>query len=650
VHDAFVGEVRQIMAKRAERIAKLATKADAVAYIDDVRAKIAECFGPWPAKTPLNPQITSVVERGAYRIENVIFESRPEFYVTANLYVPNGLKIRAPGVVGSCGHSTNGKAHDAYQSFAQGLARQGYLCLLFDPIGQGERLQLADENFKPRIGVGVGEHMMVGNAQFLVGEFFGSWRAWDGIRALDYLLSREEIFPGHVGITGNSGGGTMTTWLAGVEPRFTMAAPSCFVTSFLNNLENELPADTEQCPPGVLAKGIDHGDFIACLAPNPVVLLTQEKDYFDVRGGLSTFGQLKHIYKLLGAEENITMFTGPGGHGYAQDAREAMYACFNRATGVGETNPTEPKLTIETDKTLQCTKNGQVAELKSRPVYSFTKEIADNLAKSRGEVSGEKVTEYSAMVSVQESAHSLISMPNRPMSYRILRPRPDNRLPLPYTTTYLLERPSASTSFLPLYRLYDAPHYSRPPAQPNPAFLYISHDSADAELRDEPLVRELFAANPDAVWYACDVSGIGDSRPNTCGDNSYATPYGCDYFYASHGIMLGRDYVRRRIGDVLLALQFIAEARHENIHLVAKGYGAIPACFAAIIDGNVKQVTLKNALTSYGELAGTDIYKWPLSSFAPNILKYCDLPDVYRELKKKGLRLIQPLGPTEKPA
>ena len=155
----------------------------------DVREKIAQCFGPFPEKTPLNAQVTGMVERDAYTIEKVIFESRPGFLVTANLYVPKGHKGPLPGVVGTCGHSTNGKAADAYQSFAQGLARMGYVVLIFDPIGQGERLQYGhlDDKDRSRIGVGA-EHLHAGNQQFLVGEFFGSWRAWDGIRALDYLL------------------------------------------------------------------------------------------------------------------------------------------------------------------------------------------------------------------------------------------------------------------------------------------------------------------------------------------------------------------------------------------------------------------------------------------------------------------------------
>ena len=224
------------------------------------------------------------MERDAYRIEKIIFESRPAFPVTANLYVPKDVDLPRPGVVGCCGHSNNGKAEAAYQSFAQGLARLGYVCLIYDPIGQGERLQYVQEDLSSRIGVGVPEHLYAGNQQFLVGEFFGMWRAWDGIRALDYLLTRSEVDPQHVGVTGNSGGGTLTTWLCGLDSRWTMAAPSCFVTTFLHNMENELPADTEQCPPKALALGLDHVDFLAALAPKPVAILAQERDFFDVRG------------------------------------------------------------------------------------------------------------------------------------------------------------------------------------------------------------------------------------------------------------------------------------------------------------------------------------------------------------------------------
>ncbi len=343
VQEFFVDRVRRLQAEAVAQKESLKTKADTEAYVRTVREKIRACFGPFPERTPLAPRITGTVERDQYRIEKVIVESRPGFLVTANLYLPKGRAFPLPGVIGTCGHSDNGKANEAYQSFAQGLARLGYVVFIFDPIGQGERLQYPNAQLKSRIGVGVREHLYAANQQLLVGEFLGAWRAWDGIRALDYLLTRPEVDARHVGLTGNSGGGTMTTWLCGLDERWTMAAPGCFVTSFRRNLENELPADSEQCPPRALALALDHEDFVAALAPKPVLLLAKERDFFDVRGTEAAYGRLKQLYRLLGAESNIGLFVGPTAHGYSQENREAMYRWFNRITHVSDAT-TEPKL------------------------------------------------------------------------------------------------------------------------------------------------------------------------------------------------------------------------------------------------------------------------------------------------------------------
>ena len=200
------------------------------------------------------------------------------------------------------------------------------------------------------------------------------------MRALDYLLSREEVDPQRVGITGNSGGGTMTTWLCGLDRRWSMGAPSCFVTTFRRNLENELPADVEQCPPRALAHGLDHIDFLIAMAPKPIILMAQTRDYFDIRGTIEAVTRLKRIYALLGASpDDVRLYTGDGGHGYSKPAREAMYAHFNRAAGMtGST--IEPILPPEEERTLLCTKSGQISELEGPTVYFFTRETAKELA------------------------------------------------------------------------------------------------------------------------------------------------------------------------------------------------------------------------------------------------------------------------------
>ena len=633
----FIGaKVAEAEGRSIARLAALKTKEDAEAHVKVTRARIAECFGPFPEKTPLKPRVTKVVEREAYKIETVIFESCPGLLVPANLYVPKGRKFPLPGVVGSCGHSVNGKAAEAYQSFAQGLARQGYVVLIFDPIGQGERLQYPDDDHsKSEVGAGVHEHLLCGNQQFLVGESFAAWRCWDGMRALDYLLTREEVDPKHVGLTGNSGGGTMTMWLCGVEPRWTMAAPSCAVTTFRRNFDNELPTDTEQMPPLALTHGLDHGDFLAAMAPKPVIIIAAEKDFFDVRGAIETYERLRPLWRLLGAEQNLRLFIGPNEHGYTQPNREAMYGFFNEQTRIAQ-GGTEPTLTIEKDEFLWATAQGQVEPLGSRTVMSFTSDTSKKWTAKRGELDA---------ATVKQRVAALI--PNRPASApdaQILRVINGRKYPTKTATSYAIETETNVRAIVT--RLDNTPRYSRPPQKPGRVLLYVSHHSADVELREEPLIKELLAAEPDVELYALDMRGIGDSRPDTCGTNTYLTPYGSDYFYAVHSLMLGQSMPVQRAFDVLRVIDWLKANGRTEVHLVARGWGTIPATLAAVVSDDVKQLTLKHALTSWSSIAETEHYKWPLSSFVPGVLKSFDLPDCYRALAAKHLKQLEPWGPS----
>ena len=635
VQEYYVNSVRQIEAQANKKRAALKTKADAQQYVLTVRKKIQESFGPWPEKTPLKPRITGTVERDTYKVEKLIFESRPNFLVTANLYIPKGRKFPLPGVVGTCGHSHNGKLAETYQSFAQGLAKQGYVVLIYDPIGQGERLQYPNDHLKSKIGAGVREHLYSGNQQFLVGEFLGSWRAWDGIRALDYLQTRKEVDRKRIGVTGNSGGGTMTTWLCGVEQRWSMGAPSCFVTTFRRNLENELPADTEQCPPKALALGLDHSDFLAALAPKPVIVIGAEKDYFDARGVEESYSRLKNLYKLLGRPKDIGMFIGPNYHGYSQPNREAMYGWFNKATGISKNNA-EPKLVIEKDETLWCVKTGQVASLKSRPIYDFTREKSKSLAKQRPK--NMSLAELKKRVAKMLRMEDLTDLKNRKTpDYRILRDRSNRQYPKRYSTTYVVETEPGIQAIV--YRLSDERWMSRPP-KGKKAILYVAHQSSDAELRTEPMIRELMKAHADHEFFTVDVRGIGESQPNTCNENSFLSPYGSDYFYAIHGIMLDRPYIGQRTRDVVRVLDWLKAQGYEEIHLVGKGWGTFPATFAAVLSRNVSRVTLNNALRSYTDIAESEEYSWPLAVLVPDVLTSFDLPDCYRVLQAKQLRQI----------
>jgi dienelactone hydrolase len=633
VQEFFVAREHSLHQQRLERLAALKTRADAEAYVQAVRRKIRESFGPFPEKTPLNARLTDVVERDTYRIENVLFESRPGFLVSANLYVPKGRRFPLPGVVGSCGHSVNGKAIDTYQSFSQGLARLGYVVLIFDPIGQGERMQYVDREWKPTRGTGTAEHNYAGIQQVLVDERFCAWRAWDGIRALDYLVTRQEVDTRHLGITGNSGGGTMTTWLCGLDDRWTMAAPSCFVTEWRRNMENELGADMEQIPPRALALGLDHEDFLAALAPKPVIILAKEKDYFDARGNEAAYARLKRLYGLLGAEDRVSYFIGPTYHGYSQENREAMYRWFNRWTAVSDAT-SEPKLALEKDETLWCTPQGQVAALGSKPIHDFTRATSKRLASSRGSPGG---------AALGRLVTQILRLPERRgvPEFRILRPLPDRQYPLRRALPYMVETDPGVHALV--YRLTGEPLLSRPPRETRKAILYVSDLSTDAELRDEPLVRELIEGDPSAAFHGCDVRGIGDSMAQTTTlDNS--DEYNTDYFYSSHALLIDYPYVGQRTFDVLRVLDWLAAWEYTDVHLAARGQGAAPAAFAALLSPHVTRITLKHAPASYAEIAESADYNWPLSAMPPGVLTAFDLPDCYRALQEKQLRLIEPLG------
>jgi hypothetical protein len=269
-------------------------------------------------------------------------------------------------------------------------------------------------------------------------------------------------------------------------------------------------------------------------------------------------------------------------------------------------------------------------------VFSFTQEKSRALAAKRPRLKREELRHALAEL-LKLSEH-----PDDP-EFRILRPVGGRRYPKPHATTYAVETDPGL--FAVVYRLSDKPHYSRPPQGEGRAILYVAHHSSDAELREEPLISELIEAEPKATLYTCDVRGIGESRPDTCGANQFLTPYGSDYFYAIHSLMLDLPYVGQKTTDVLRVLDWLRSFGHKEVHLVGNGWGSLPATFAAVLtEPAVAQVTLKSALTSFSAIAESESYAWPLSSFIPGVLEKLDLPDCYEALARRNLRQIEPWG------
>ena len=113
------------------------------------------------------------------------------------------------------------------------------------------------------------------------------YRIWDGIRGLDYLTSRPEVDPKRIGCVGNSGGGTLTAYIAALDPRVSVAAIGCFITTLRlrmgSRIQQDPDADPEQDLFGFLSEGIDHAGLLAMIAPRPTLLATARLDFFPDR-------------------------------------------------------------------------------------------------------------------------------------------------------------------------------------------------------------------------------------------------------------------------------------------------------------------------------------------------------------------------------
>jgi hypothetical protein len=632
LQEYYVGRSREMMRRRAEIRAAVRTPAQVMKLREEVRGKLRACFGPLPERTPLNARITGRVERGAYTIEKLIYESRPNYLVTANLYLPKNRTGRLPAVLVACGHTQGGKSEPKYQEVSRNLARQGYIVLMYDPPAQGERVEYPDQAGEPVIQWGVHSHQVAGNQMGLLGRTFALWEAWDGVRGLDYLLSREDVDPRRVGLTGNSGGGTQTTWLNALDDRFTMAVPNCFVTRYLNNLENEEAQDIEQILPGLLAAGLDMADCYIAQLPRPTQFGGETNDFFDVRGLRETHEEVKRVYAIVRKADNVGLYTGPETHGYNKGAREAMYAFFNKHAGI-TASTVEPDVPAESDETLRVTDTGHVAALGSKRSFDFTSAEARAVASQRKKLAGKPLA---------DELTRLLALPARtsPPNYRVMRDRRINDSTRDGGFVIETETRNGTIVFAILHAIPKlGPQYFFPKG--DSATLYVPHLSS----LDEIAAGQAPPLADGEVRFALDVRGSGDLTPRLHKDSGddFFSPYGSDYFYATQGLMWNESYCGRRVHDLLSTLDLFQANGYRQIHLVARGMGAITAIFAAVLHPLVKQVTLHNALLSYHELTQEPRYLWPLSTMVYGILQRTDLPDCLRELAAaKRLTVIDP--------
>lgn len=372
------------LTKRDAAMAAIRTPADAKRRSEWVRSKLLDIMGGLPDyHGPLNARVTGRLTNDQYTMEKVIFESLPRYYVTADLYRPN-QPGRYPAVLMSAGHNRLGKVEN--HRMAANLAAKGFVALAYDPMGLGERVQAYD----PRKGEGsagccCNEHMHAGAQSMLIGQSVARYFTWDAMRGVDYLLSRPDVDGNRIAAAGCSGGGCITTYVGALDPRVKAAAPACFLNSLRLLFAGPYPGP-EMSLPGFLASGLDHADFVEVSGGKPWLILTTEGDFFTPAGVIPVYEEARRWYRLLGAEEKVRTFTGPGPHGTPLETRETLYAWMIEWLRPGEkVDAREHDVPLYSDNDLQVTKAGQVEyEEGSRWLYQVIREEFHALRQPRG--------------------------------------------------------------------------------------------------------------------------------------------------------------------------------------------------------------------------------------------------------------------------
>ncbi len=676
----LLNEARDLLSAGRTIKTSLSTVPAVEGYQVAVRSVIQSALGAAPATGPLNVNVTGTLARNGYRVEKLTFESLPCWLVSANLYIPDSAtpSTPAPGVVGLCGHASVGKAEASYyQRFAQGLVRLGFIVLMIDSVGMGERNQYSNAPGT--------EHLGHGQQLPLIGWSEAGLQVHDASRAVSVLLDRPEVDPAHIGVTGNSGGGIISTLLTGLDARLTMAAPSCWGTDFQSMIESQLPGiDHEQMPPELIAAGLDVEDLWIAYAPRHLSVIAQQRDYFRLAGIERAHAEAARIYGILGKSENIRLHIGQGDHGFHKDGREAMYSHFVFAATGNPAVVAEPAgYVAETEADLFATPNGTVFEGCGRRIESIMAERASAFAVARGTPTGPELqlrildllklpsierTELARYSSWEQNSqwsrdgNQINGRLTTPQSTEILKvlkshmphteasgilsemqtallagvPTPPN-YPRKYGCTFMVETEPGAVA--PLYYFHSDGqlwHSDIPPATNGRATLYVSHDSVDQEvsqLSREPLLNAILAAEPDTPMFGVDVRGVGEQGFQS--RNAYA-----DDFFASVASMIDQPMLGRKVWDLLRVLDLLEAAGHDEVHVIGRGFGAIPAALASVLHDGVAQVTLTNALTRWEACARAKPNQMAIAmSVLPrHALISFDLPDVYAELTAtKGL-------------
>jgi dienelactone hydrolase len=311
-----------------ETLSKIDTLEDWRDQKDVYRQQLLEMLSldPMPARTDLNAIVTGTLDRPEFTVEKIHFQSRPGLYVTGNVYVPKGAKAPSPAILYVCGHgpvkidniSYGNKA--TYQHHGAWFARNGYVCLIIDSVQLGE-LE----------GIHHGTHnkgMWWWNSR---GYTSAGAEAWNCIRALDYLQSRPDVDGQRIGVTGRSGGGAYSWWVAALDERIQAACPVAGITDLQNHVDDGCVEGHCDCMYMVNTYRWDYVQVAALVSPRPLLICNTDKDrIFPLDGVVRLHSKVRRIYDLHNASDKLGLVITEGPHKDTQELQVPVMRWFNK--------------------------------------------------------------------------------------------------------------------------------------------------------------------------------------------------------------------------------------------------------------------------------------------------------------------------------
>jgi dienelactone hydrolase len=302
------------------------SRGEAERWQKKLRTKLTELIGGFPAqRQPLRPV---TVERRAfpgYRREKVVFDTRPGVSVLAYILLPEKLKtpmptmICVPGhgrgvddIVGIDEHGEDRTTKEGYQhDFAIQVAEAGIAAVAIEPMAFGCRR----DPLNARQGLSHNSCQPSAGGALLVGQTMIAWRVWDVMRTLDYIATRQDLDSSRVGCMGISGGGTVTTFLAALEPRLRVGMVSGYLNTFRDSV-GSVSHCIDNYVPGIL-NWAEMYDIAGLIAPRPLFVESGEKDnIFPIKASIESFQKVRKVYEIFGAADQIEQEVFPAEHSF----------------------------------------------------------------------------------------------------------------------------------------------------------------------------------------------------------------------------------------------------------------------------------------------------------------------------------------------